>query len=490
MKSILLAAVIVLPFLAGALLTLFRFGEKRSARCAYVAVVTVLEFIGVLLLCIGEPAELFLGAITDQITIRFRVDGISRIFTLVCAGLWVPVAFYSFTYMKHEGAEDRFYTFFLLSEGALIGMDFSANLVCMYVLYEMMTLAALPLILHSLKKEAIDAAMKYLFYSIAGAFMALMAILVLSRYCATLDFQAGGSLAAGVFAEHKNLILVTVFLACLGLGAKAGMYPLHGWLPAAHPVAPAPASAVLSAVIAKAGVLGIVRILYFVVGPETLRGSWVQYALLSLAMLTVFMGSMMAFREKVFKKRLAYSTVSQISYVLIGVFLLTGEGLLGGLLHVIFHATIKTCLFLVAGSVIYNTGFTRVDEVKGLGKRMPITFWGYTLASLALIGIPPASGFVSKWYLATASLASGTGVVTWLAPVILLISALLTAGYLLPLTIDGFFPGKDYDYKQEKIEKSAWMWLPIAILSALTLLMGICSGGLVEALSALTGSLV
>ena len=489
MNQVILIVTILLPFAAGALLSLFRFGDRRRARCAYVAVVTVLELAGVLYLACQGGTEVSFGAITEQITIRFRVDGVSKVFALVCAGLWVPVAFYSFTYMKHEGAEDRFYTFFLLSEGALLGMDFAANLVCMYVLYELMTLSALPLILHSLKQEAISAAMKYLFYSIAGAFMALMAILVLSRTCATLDFTRGGTLLADALATHRTLLLVTVFLACLGLGAKAGMYPLHGWLPAAHPVAPAPASAVLSAVIAKAGVLGIIRILFFVVGPDALRGTWVQYALLALAMLTVFMGSMMAFREKVFKKRLAYSTVSQISYVLIGVFLLTWEGLLGGLLHVIFHATIKTCLFLTAGSVIYWTGRTRVDELKGLGKQMPVTFWGFTLASLALIGIPPASGFVSKWYLATAALSSETGAVTWLAPVILLISALLTAGYLLPITIDGFVPGKDYDYSKPVLERSAWMWAPIALLAALTILLGVFSGGLTEALSALAQSL-
>ena len=489
MNSFVLVAVILLPFLSGGALSLFHFGERRRGRCAYVAVVTILELIGTLYLALQGQASVSFGTITEQITIRFQVDGVARIFSLICAALWVPVAFYSFTYMKHEGMEDRFYTFFLLSEGALLGMDYAANLVCMYVLYELMTLSALPLILHSLKKEAIDAALKYLFYSIAGAFMALLAVMFLSRMCTTLDFTPGGSLSPVVLTRHMKMLSVTVFVAVIGLGAKAGMYPLHGWLPAAHPVAPAPASAVLSAVIAKAGVLGIIRILYFVVGPSALRGTWVQYALLCLAMLTVFMGSMMAYREKVFKKRLAYSTVSQISYVLIGVFLLSAQGLTGALLHVIFHATIKTCLFLVAGSVIYYTGLTRVDELKGIGKRMPITIWSFTLAALALVGIPPASGFVSKWYLATASLASGIRIISWLAPVILLISALLTAGYLLPITIDGFFPGKDYDYAQPKLEKSAWMWIPVAILGALTVLLGIFSGGLVEALSALAETL-
>ncbi len=489
MDSAILLLTIFLPFAAGALLPVFRFGTRRKARCAYVSVVVLLELAAVIYLASCGEVYVQLGRMTDQIVIGFRIDAVAKLFALIASGIWVLVACHSFTYMKHEEAEDRFYTFFLLAEGALLGMDFASNLVCMYVLYELVTLAALPLVLHTLKKEAIAAALKYLFYSIAGAFMALFGILFLTRFCSTLNFTAGGTLNPARMAGHEGLIQAVVFVAVVGFGAKAGLYPLHGWLPAAHPVAPAPASAALSAVIAKAGVLGIIRMIYFIVGPDFLRGTWVQYAWLVLALLTVFMGSMMAYREKVFKKRLAYSTVSQISYILIGLFLLTAEGLLGALLHTLFHAVIKTALFLVAGSIIFYTGYTRVDELRGIGKQMPITLWCYTLVSLALVGIPPASGFVSKWYLATAALSSGTGVITWLAPVILLISALLTAGYLLPITIHGFFPGKDYAYPAVKLEKSAFMWVPLVILAALSVGLGMFSGGLVEWLTQLAAGL-
>ena len=209
-------------------------------------------------------------------------------------------------------------------------------------------------------------------------------------------------------------------------------------------------------------------------GPAFLRGTWVQQALLALALLTVFMGSMMAYREKVFKKRLAYSSVSQISYVLVGLFFLTPESVLGGLLHVLFHATIKVCLFLVAGSFICNTGKHRVEEFVGFGKAMPKTLWGFTLASLALIGIPPASGFVSKWYLALGALDSGMAVFRWLAPVVLLISALLTAAYLLQLTINGFFPGNDYDYASlESREPGRLMTVPMLVLAVGVVLCGV-----------------
>ena len=261
----------------------------------------------------------------------------------------------------------------------------------------------------------------------------------------------------------------------MGFGVKAGLYPMHGWLPTAHPVAPAPASALLSGVITTAGVFCILRTLFYVAGAASIRGSWVQYTPLGLSVFTVFLGSMMAYREKVLKKRLAYSTVSQISYALVGLFMLQPTAIAGGLLQILFHAFTKICLFLCAGSIIFKTEKTRTDELRGIGKEMPVTLWAFALASLSLIGIPPASGFVSKWYLATGSLAAGSGVFRWLSPVVLLISALLTAGYLLPVVIDGFFPGKTYDYTRPKTEAPASMWIPTLFCGIAAVLMGVFS---------------
>ena len=209
-----------------------------------------------------------------------------------------------------------------------------------------------------------------------------------------------------------------------------------------------------------------------------------------IALLTVFMGSMMAYREDVFKKRLAYSSVSQISYILVGLFCMTEQSVMGGLLHVIFHACIKICLFLVAGSFIVNLGKTRVSEFAGVGKQMPITLWAFTIAALGLIGIPPASGFVSKWYLALGALNSGIPVLNWLAPVVLLVSALLTAGYLLPVTIKGFFPGKDFVALPRTDEGTPVMWLPIALLAAISLLIGIFAGPLTQWMLSVSAALV
>ena len=208
-------------------------------------------------------------------------------------------------------------------------------------------------------------------------------------------------------------------------------------------------------------------------------------------MLTVFMGSMMAFREKRLKKRLAYSTVSQASYILFGLSLLQPAALSGALLHVVFHAVIKSCLFLSAGAIIYKTHKTNVDDLRGIGKEMPVTIWCYTFAAAALIGIPPASGFISKWYLATGALSSGTGIFSWLGPVVLLTSALLTAGYLLPITVKGFLPGADYDYQGlQKKEPNLTMVIPLLILAVLAVLLGVFPNPLADYIASIAGAVL
>jgi multicomponent Na+:H+ antiporter subunit D len=202
---------------------------------------------------------------------------------------------------------------------------------------------------------------------------------------------------------------------------------------------------------------------------------------MTLSLITVFMGSMLAYREKVMKKRLAYSTVSQASYILFGLSLLQPQAMTGALLHVVFHAVIKSCLFLSAGAIIYKTHKTNVQDLRGIGKEMPVTIWCYTFASAALIGIPPASGFISKWYLAAGALNSGIPYYSWIGPVVLLVSALLTAGYLLPITVNGFLPGADFDYaKLQKKEPNLTMVLPLLMLAAAAVLLGLLPGGLTE----------
>ena len=387
----------------------------------------------------------------------------------------------------------------MCSSDLLIGLDFSGNLITLYVFYELMTLTSLPLVLHERTREASMAGLKYLFYSVAGAFLALFGILFLAGTANNLTFVPGGmpGVQNAVFSGKEGLLLAAVFCLLIGFGAKAGMFPLHGWLPTAHPVAPAPASALMSGVITKAGVLAVIRVVYFVVGPEAIRGTWVQDGWIFLSLLTVFMGSLLAYKEPLLKKRLAYSTVSQVSYILFGLGMLQPTAFVGALSHVVFHSLIKNALFLCAGAMILHTGKTKVKDMAGLGKDMPVTLSCFTIVSLALIGIPPASGFVSKWYLATGALASGTGAWAWIGPVMLLVSALLTAGYLLPLTIQGFFPGADLaDGRPEKGERvtkpelSAWMLVPVLALTAGSLLLGCFPGGILAMLKTIASAVL
>lgn len=434
--------------------------------------------------------EFTLLQLTDVLKISFRADEMSLLFAALTTVMWILVGIYSFGYMAHEERKKRYAFFYILVYVVLLGLDFSANLVTMYLFYELMTLCSMPLILHEGTEESISAAMKYLYYSIAGAFLALFGIFVLSQYAPTMDFVAGGSMVAGEMSRG-GLIFAGVFLIMLGFGAKAGMFPLHAWLPIAHPVAPAPASAVLSGVITKSGVLAIIRVVFYVVGADTIRGSWVQIAWMVLALLTIIMGSAKAYEEKVLKKRLAYSTVSQVSYVLFGLSTLHPLGVVGALLHVIFHSTSKNLLFMGAGSIIHQTGKISVEELRGIGRKMPVTVGCFAFAALSLVGIPPFAGFFSKWYLANGSLASGLAGFSWIGPVGLLLSALFTAGYLFPIAVQGFLPGKEYDKKNvEKCEAGPMMTIPMIILAALTLLLGVFSSGIIEFLSQLVAGLM
>lgn len=330
--------------------------------------------------------EFTLLELTEVLKISFRADEMSWIFAIMTTVVFLMAGIYSFGYMEHDEHKIRYAFFYLLVYVVLLGLDFSANLITMYLFYELMTLSSMPLILHDLKKESISAAMKYLYYSIAGAFLALFGIFVLSQYAPSMDFVAGGHFVAENI-PNRGLILGALCLMVVGFGAKAGLFPLHAWLPIAHPVAPAPASAVLSGVVVKSGVLAMIRTIFYVVGADVIRGTWVQTVWMVLTLLTIVMGSTRAFHENVFKKRLAYSTVSQLSYVLFGLSTLHPIGMAGALLHVLFHSVAKSLLFMSAGSVIHQTGKTNVSELRGVGRQMPITLACFTLGSLSLVGI-------------------------------------------------------------------------------------------------------
>ena len=472
-QSVLILFAIFVPIIWGTWMLLRPAYKSRKSMIISASIgLAVTTALSTAILIIGDM-DLHLFSIGENMNIYFNADKMGRIFITIVTLVLPLVGVYAFEYMGHYKEEKRFFGFYLMVYGVLLALSYAGNIVTFYLFYEMMSIFSMPLVFHFRTREAIMAGLKYLFYSLTGAYLVLFGIYFLNQYTSTLDFTAGGTLDLAKASGHEGMLLIVAMCMIAGFGVKAGMIPLHAWLPNAHPIAPAPASAALSSIIVKMGVFGVMRVVYYLFGVNFLRGTWVQYLWISLTLVTVFLGSMLAYREKVFKKRLAYSTVSQVSYILFGMALMHPLALTGSLLHILYHAVIKSALFMSAGAVIYKCGVERVDEMRGIGKKMPTVMWCYTLCSLALIGIPPASGFISKWYLATGSLATGLEVVSWLGPVVLLISALLTAGYLLPIAIDAFFPGPNFEYENlERKDPTNQMHVPIMILAALAILLG------------------
>jgi len=481
MKEAFILIPIALPILSGVILEIIRKFNKKPMNI-FVAAVLVIDSLLVIMNTTKIGTEVTLFYLTDKLPIMFKIDTLGIVFAILMVVVWLITGVFSFEYMKHEENEKRYQGFYLIVLGVLIALDFAGNLITFYMFYEMMTLTAFPLVIHTGKKEATMAGLKYLYYSLAGAYFALFGFYFVYRYAESLTFTYGGTIHYTM--GHDTLLLVCALLMIIGFGVKAGMFPMHGWLTAAHPVAPAPASAVLSGIIVKTGILGIIRVVFYIFGADFIRGSFVQTTWMVLALITVIMGSTMAFREKILKKRLAYSTVSQISYIMFGLSLLNDTGFEGSILHVLMHAFTKCGLFLCAGAIIYKTGKTKVDELRGIGKEMPVLMWCYTILSITLIGIPPTGGLVSKWYLCLGAFESNLGVFRWLGPVALIVSALLTVGYLLPLTIKGFLPGDDYDYSAlTKKEPGKLMNVPVILLTVAAVGVGLLSTPLLEIIS-------
>lgn len=466
---------ILFPMLAGAFLyisPLVKGKKEESIYAFYVVLMTLIS--SFILLRTGQQLVLF--ELMDGINIYFKVDHLGRIFVLLTGFMWLLSANYSEVYLKHQEHTKRYILFFLVALSMILGICCAGNLITLYLFFEWMTLSLVALVLHFQTVDAIGAAMKFLFYSISGTFMGFLGIAILRHYSSdpTMDFVAGGFLNSEYLNENSTLLYIAVFIMIVGFGCKTGMFPLHAWLPNAHPVAPAPASALLSGNVTKMGVLAVIRIVYYCVGVQYVKGTWVQYTWIGLALLTIMIGSILAYKEPVLKKRLAYSTISNLSYIMLGLSLCNPIALLGALLHSVFHSISKNTMFLIAGSIIYRTEKHRVEELIGIGKKMPVTMWCFVLASFVMVGVPPTSGFISKWYLAQGSIQSGIEIVWWLSPVILLLSACLTAGYLLPVAMKAFFPGKGGNYgTYTKHDVAKEMKEPMIIYVILGILLGI-----------------
>ena len=467
---------LLLPILVPLIGGIFVFRQKNEQYRDWLVVSLIAATaVMVLLNCIVPTRRLWLLTIQGDLGLVLASDRLSKFFMVLAVCVWAPVVVFTRPYIRHAGRGNQFMGFYTMTLGVLMGLAQAANFVTMYMFFEVMSLITMPLVLHDATTAARRAGLKYLGYSVFGAGMALAGYFFIAYYLTVPDFQPGGAIDLARAAEHRPLLLVVYCLMIVGFGAKAGMMPMQSWLPTAHPVAPAPASAVLSGVITKGGVIAVIRVTYYMFGPEFLAGSWSQNVLLTLALATVFVGSMLAYREKVLKRRLAYSTVSQVSYVLFGLMLLTEEGVQASLLQMVFHALAKDTLFLAAGAIIFSTNYTRVDQLRGIGRRMPVTMWCFTLASLSLIGIPPMAGFVSKWYLLTAGMDAPLRAFGIAGLAVLVVSALLTAGYLLPVVTNGFFPGRDFI--TERREVGPQMTWPMIAFCAALVLFGLLPGG-------------
>lgn len=457
---------IVFPQIAALIMGIIKFKNDKR-RNIYIMTVMSLNLIFIItLLAINQSMDFHIIKINNLLDIYFKIDRLGILFVLLASILWIFTALYSFAYMPHEGKEKRFFSYFMLTLGVTVGIAFAGNLFTMYIFYEYLTLATFPLVIHSGSNEALRVGKKYLIYSFGGATLALLGIILIFTLTNSVAFMEFGILQ-GISLDNKNLLLAIYMIMFIGFGVKAALVPFHSWLPAAM-VAPTPVSSLLHAVaVVKSGIFALIRVSYYIFGSGVLYKIGGNYYISILVVLTILMGSLLALHQDNLKKRLAYSTVSQLGYILLGIVLLNGKALTGGLLHLINHAVIKITLFFCVGAIFYMTGKKYIHEIKGIGKEMPITMGCFTIASVSLIGIPPTNGFVSKWYLALGGLDENKV----LFVVILLLSALLTTGYLLPIVITAFFPG--HHEKIEKKEPPLPMLIPIVILTGIVVALGL-----------------
>lgn len=390
-------------------------GENSSRRYHflkwYVELITVVNSLVLLWLVFHADGQdhMVLFRLYGPLRVSFCLDRMGKVFAALISVLWPLAVLYSFEYMKEEDRKGPFFAYYLMTYGVTAGIALAGNLITLYLFYEMLTLATFPLVLFPMTREAVRASRKYLYYSIGGAafaFLGLVFVLTFSAIGST-DFRAGGMLDVALASSRKNTLLFIYLLAFFGFGVKAVVFPCHKWLPLAT-VAPTPVTALLHAVaVVKSGAFAILRLTYFSFGAGFLAGTWAQWAVMIAAMVTIVYGSTMAVKEVHWKRRLAYSTTSNLSYILLAASMMSPWGLAAALAHMVFHAFMKICSFFCAGAVMHQTGKTYVYELDGLGRQMPVTFACLTVASLSLVGIPPLAGFISKWNIAGAAFVCG-----------------------------------------------------------------------------------
>ncbi len=405
--------------------------------------------------------------ISPGVALELEADPLGMIFAIVASTLWLLTSVYSIGYVRGAGEhkQTRYFASFALCLSATIGISFAANLLTFFVFFETLTLATYPLVLHKETKEAKAGARKYLCYTLPAGLALLIAIAITWGLAGTLDFRAGGILNSSMASTGQLRILFVLFI--LGVGVKAGLMPIHSWLPAAM-VAPTPVSALLHAVaVVKAGVFGVLRVTGFVFGPELLGELGTGHALAWIAGITLTVASLLAMKQDDLKRRLAYSTVGHLSYIVLGAALINAWSWTGATLHLMFHATMKITLFFCAGAIYVRTHKVNISDMVGIGRQMPFTMTAFAVAALGLAGIPGINGFVSKWGLASGAVAAEQPLFLGL----LVLSGVLNAAYFFPIVHQAFF--KQNDAFPSLGEASPLMVVPLCATAALSLLLGV-----------------
>ena len=401
------------------------------------------------------------------LSLAFRVDAFGMLFALVASFLWIITSAYSIGYMRglDEHAQTRYFCFFAVSLSAAIGVAFSANLLTMYLFYEMLSLATYPLVTHHQDEEARTSGRKYLLYTVGASIgLVLPAMLVTYHFTGNLDFSPQGVLAG---TASRGTVALLLFMFVFGF-AKAAVMPLHSWLPAAM-VAPTPVSALLHAVaVVKGGGFSIVRVITGIFGTDLLQAFDLSTPLLFVASTTILVGSFIALSQDNLKRMLAFSTIAQLSYIVLGAAMLSPKGVTGGMVHIAMHAFGKITLFFCAGAIFVATGKKNISEMTGIGRRMPVTMTAFFIGALSIIGMPPCGGFLSKWTLVLGALEADQ--IAILA--VLLFSSMLNAAYFMPVVYRAFFcPPEDALFEARVQEAPLFCVVPLTITAVISLVL-------------------
>ncbi len=482
--SWILVAIVAIPFVSTCFVMLLH--NRPDAREAASLAASVLTFIFCVLALPSaftpQPISTPMLAVLPMLSIQFTADALGLLFAGIASFLWILTTVYSIGYMRGLKLHDqtRYYASFAICIGAVMGVALSSNVFSLFVFYEILAIAAYPLVAHNETPEALAAGRKYLIYTQSGGVAVLAGMMSIIAMGNTLDFVAGGNPAiAAISPEFARL----GFLLLLGgFGVKAAMVPLHGWLPTAM-VAPTPVSGLLHAVaVVNTGVFGLLRLMLYLYGPDLMVRLGLQYLVIAAAVITIIVGSLLALIQDDLKLRLAYSTVSQLSYMILGAAFLLPAGIsgvsdagraaaiIGATFALTAHAFGKLAMFFVAGAVAVETGKTKISQMDGLGRKMPWEFAAFTLAALSMVGLPPMAGFIAKWYL---SMGIGAGNITdWWIILVLVGASVLNLAYFLPVITRAFFRSCD----GEVVPVRWTLRAPVLITVAGAVILGIWTG--------------